>query len=106
MTEPAAAISTTPPNVALAPGNLRIWTKNGNVLRNGGVIPTGDYVAPGTYDASALGMTDSNRTAQLWVEAVSVAGGRVRANDMTIMGGPQLRPPVDRTQGNHARSDG
>lgn len=69
--DPAStSIITVPPNIALAPGNLRIWTKNGNLARNSGVIPTGDYVAPGTYDVSALGFTGTTRTMNLWLEGV------------------------------------
>jgi len=68
---PAAATTiTTPPNIAQAPGELRIWKKNGNLVRNPSVIPTGDYVAPGTYDPSALGLSNAMRTVNLWLEGI------------------------------------
>ncbi len=70
--DPAGAtVITTPPNIAPAAGNLRIWTENGNSARNSGVIPSGDFVpGGGTYAASALGLSNAMRIVNLWLEGI------------------------------------
>src|SRR4029077_18492551 len=64
-----------------APGFLRLWTKQGFVMRNGANFfdssNPGDYLAPtpagsqyGPSDLSRLGFSDSVRTVTVYVEAV------------------------------------
>lgn len=71
---PAATVPTGDcPDIAAPPdGRLRIWTKNGNVVRN--MNPAtgmpGDYVAQATYGAANLGLTNQNRTVNLWLEGI------------------------------------
>ncbi len=68
-------------NFTPADGHLRIWTKPGNVRRDGHRIrigQDGDYVAPyheqdqnpAIYPLSLLGVTAEHPTTELWVEAV------------------------------------
>jgi hypothetical protein len=62
-------------------GTLRIWNLNGNLARNcNSITDGGNYLAPETYPATALGLTDSNRTVEFWIEGVnaSIAPGSDR----------------------------
>ncbi len=65
-----ATFSTSPPGIVPAPGHLRIWKKNGNLVRSASVIPVGDYVAPGDYQASDFGLTGGMRVVNLWLEGI------------------------------------
>jgi hypothetical protein len=56
------------------PGPLRIWNKDAQGFRNpfAPVIPYGNYIAPGVYTAAQLGLTNEDREAELFVEAVKL----------------------------------
>lgn len=84
--DPAAVTSGgTPPTYALPSGGaLRLWLKNGGVARQSASVghpdQAGDYIPPGTFDASLLGFSDSTRTVTLYAEAVrpEAVGASVR----------------------------
>lgn len=70
---------------AILSGHMRIWTKNGNVARNANPIDAatpGDYVKPGTYPAEKFGLSGSQRTVTLFIEAVACSDS---AGDQRIM---------------------
>ncbi|MBQ0799201.1 MAG: right-handed parallel beta-helix repeat-containing protein [Porticoccaceae bacterium] len=65
-----AAPVANPPVYAIAPGRLRIWTKNGNIqrdLRN--LSNGGDFVMPADYPLATFS-PDANKEFELWLEAV------------------------------------
>jgi RHS repeat-associated protein len=52
---------------------LRLWMKNGAAARNGSsVADGGDYLAPGTYSGSALGLSSGTKLLTLWLEAANL----------------------------------
>jgi len=66
-------INNTPPNRHPQAGNLRIWTKNGNVVRKKekiNAMPAGDFVAEGVYKASDFGLSNAMRAVDLWLEGI------------------------------------
>ena len=72
---PSMARTSTP-----APGDLRIWTVDGTQTRSSSPIDAatqpGNFVPSGVADITPaqLGLTDSNRTITLYVEAVNAPG--------------------------------
>lgn len=64
--------SPSPPySITPAPGLLRIWTTTGSECRFRWSPPGGDYVAPDTYPASALGLSNGTREVSLWLEGIN-----------------------------------
>jgi hypothetical protein len=58
------------------PGPLRLWKKDAEGVRTkwSPIFTGGDYVAPGVYTAAQLGLTATDWTAELYVEAVKDGG--------------------------------
>lgn len=55
----------------LGPGSARLWLKDGAVPRDARpVLEGGDFVAPGQYVASDLGLTGSSPSTTLFLEAI------------------------------------
>ncbi|MGM0490258.1 MAG: hypothetical protein ACQESR_26320, partial [Planctomycetota bacterium] len=56
-----------------AAGNLRIWTKQANVARDGASVASGgDFVAPGNdYTTTQLGLSDTHRTVEFGLEGIN-----------------------------------
>lgn len=72
-------------NYSILNGNMRIWTKDGNEVRDGNPIggsSGGDYVKPGIYSATDLGFSASSRSITLYIEAVACSPS---AGDQRIM---------------------
>jgi RHS repeat-associated protein len=56
-------------------GGLRLWAIDGSDPRNGVSRisdPSGDYIAPGQYSGSQLGLSTTNGQFTLWVEAAAM----------------------------------
>jgi hypothetical protein len=66
-----------PYSITPAPGLLRIWTTTGSECRFRWSPPGGDYFAPDTYPASALGLSNGTREVSLWLEGISPGQTRV-----------------------------
>jgi len=65
-----------PPVWRPAPGNLRIWKKNADQSRNKNSARAGgpgDFVEPGVYSLSQLGIVGGSRMVTLYVEGVQVS---------------------------------
>jgi hypothetical protein len=63
----------TPATTSASPG-LRIWTKDGNQLRNNSAVANGgDFVPAGNVTPSQIGLSDANRKVTLFVEATSAS---------------------------------
>lgn len=53
------------------PGQMRLWTKPGNVARGSAAIDAGgDFIPAGNYSAEAFGFTNGIQTLTLYLEAV------------------------------------
>lgn len=66
-----------PISITPASGLLRIWTKTGSASRSYWSTPGGDYVAPDTYPASALGLSSGTREVSLWLEGINPGQAQV-----------------------------
>lgn len=78
--DPASVIrSPTEPNYAYTPpssGRARLWAKGGSDARNKAsrrVNPSGDYIEPGEYAATALGFSGETTTRTLYLEGVAAS---------------------------------
>jgi len=69
------SVTTNPAGKYVLPssGSMRLWRQKGNVARNGGAIPSGDFVPKGEYTASDFGFSNGTRTVTLYAEAVKIS---------------------------------
>ncbi|MBT7065948.1 MAG: RHS repeat protein, partial [Verrucomicrobia bacterium] len=69
--DPLAVSNVAPDSYEPAPGQIRIWTKDGDQSRDGHtVLSVGDYLAPDTYTAAQFGFSTGSRTVTNYIESV------------------------------------